>query len=96
MRIALIVFAALGGIMLFLLAEASSNTTLLAGYYPILLAINGLATAALLALVITQIVRLRRDFRAGVFGARLKRRLLLMLALMAVLPGVLVYAVPTG
>lgn len=93
MRIAIIVFAALGGIMLFLLAEASSNTTLLAGYYPILLAINGLATAALLALVITQIVRLRRDFRAGVFGARLKRRLLLMLALMAVLPGVLVYAV---
>jgi len=47
----------------------------------------------LLVLVVTQIVRLRRDFRAGVFGARLKRRLLLMLALMAVLPGVLVYAV---
>ncbi len=93
MRIAIAVFGALGGIMLFLLAEASSNTTLFAGYYPLLLGINGIATAALLALVVTQIVRLRSDFRNGVFGARLKSRLLLMLALMAVLPGVLVYAV---
>jgi nitrogen fixation/metabolism regulation signal transduction histidine kinase len=37
--------------------------------------------------------RLRRDFRAGVFGSRLKSRLLLMLSLMAVLPGALVYGV---
>ena len=93
MRIVIIVFGALAGIMLFLLAEASSNTTLLAGYYPLLLGINGIATAALLGLVLTQLIRLRRDFRQGVFGARLKSRLLLMLALMAVLPGVLVYAV---
>ena len=93
MKIVIVVFAALGGIMLFLLAEASSNTTLLAGYYPLLLAINGIATIALLALVLTQLVRLRRDFRQGVFGAKLKSRLLLMLALMAVLPGVLVYAI---
>ncbi|MBL0075168.1 MAG: HAMP domain-containing protein [Rhodocyclaceae bacterium] len=93
MRIVIIVFAALAGIMLFLLAEASSNTTLLAGYYPLLLGINGIATAALLGLVLTQLIRLRRDFRQGVFGARLKSRLLLMMALMAVLPGVLVYAV---
>ncbi len=93
MKVVIAVFAALAGIMLFLLAEASSNTTLLAGYYPWLLAINGVATVALLVLVLTQLVRLRRDFRQGVFGARLKSRLLLMLALMAVLPGVLVYAI---
>ena len=93
MRIALAVAAALGAILLFLLASASANTALFAQHYPWLLAINGIAAAALLVLVGLQLRRLRRDFRAGVFGSRLKSRLLLMLSLMAVLPGALVYAV---
>jgi nitrogen fixation/metabolism regulation signal transduction histidine kinase len=60
---------------------------------PWLLAINGVAAVALVVLVGLQLRRLRRDFRAGVFGSRLKSRLLLMLSLMAVLPGALVYGV---
>ena len=93
MRVALAVIAALGAILLFLLASASANTALFAEHYPWLLAINGAAAVALLVLVGLQLRRLRRDFRDGVFGSRLKSRLLLMLSLMAVLPGALVYGV---
>ena len=93
MRVALAVVIAFGAILLFLLASASANTALFAENYPWLLAINGCAAAALLVLVGLQLRRLRQDFRGGVFGSRLKSRLLLMLSLMAVLPGALVYAV---
>ena len=93
MRVALAVIAALGAILLFLLASASANTALFAANYTWLLAINGFAAAALLVLVALQLRRLRRDFKGGVFGSRLKSRLLLMLSLMAVLPGALVYGV---
>ena len=93
MRVALAVIAALGAILLFLLASASANTALFAENYPWLLAINGAAALALLVLVGLQLRRLRRDLTGGVFGARLKLRLLLMLSLMAVLPGALVYGV---
>jgi nitrogen fixation/metabolism regulation signal transduction histidine kinase len=93
MRIALAAVVALGAILLFLLASASANTALFAQNYPWLLAINGIAAVALLVLVGLQLRRLRQDFRGGVFGSRLKSRLLLMLSLMAVLPGALVYAV---
>ena len=93
MRVALAVVAALGAILLFLLASASANTALFAANYPWLLAINGAAAVALLVLVALQLRRLRRDFTSGVFGSRLKSRLLLMLSLMAVLPGALVYGV---
>ncbi len=93
MRVALAVIAALGAILLFLLASASANTALFAQNYSWLLAINGVAAVALLVLVGLQLRRLRRDYRGGVFGSRLKSRLLLMLSLMAVLPGALVYAV---
>ncbi|MBL8479514.1 MAG: HAMP domain-containing protein [Sterolibacteriaceae bacterium] len=93
MKVALAVIAALGAILLFLLASASANTALFAEHYPWLLAINGVAAVALVVLVGLQLRRLRRDFRAGVFGSRLKSRLLLMLSLMAVLPGALVYGV---
>jgi nitrogen fixation/metabolism regulation signal transduction histidine kinase len=92
-RVALAVIAALGAILLFLLASASANTALFAANYPWLLAINGAAALALLVLVGVQLQRLRRDYRSGVFGSRLKFRLLLMLSLMAVLPGALVYGV---
>ncbi len=93
MKVALAVIAALGAILLFLLASASANTALFAANYTWLLAINGVAALALLVLVGLQLRRLRRDFKGGVFGSRLKSRLLLMLSLMAVLPGALVYGV---
>jgi nitrogen fixation/metabolism regulation signal transduction histidine kinase len=92
-RIAFAVFAALGAVLLLLLAQAAANTARFAAYYPWLLGVNVLAATTLLVLIAAQLRRLWRDFRGGVFGSRLKARLLLMLALMAVFPGALVYAV---
>jgi len=93
MRILLAIFAALGGALVFLLATASADSSFLAEHTLTLLAMNAVAALVLLVLVVAQLRRLLREYRRGVFGARLKVRLLAMLALMAVLPGVLVYAV---
>ncbi len=79
--------------LLFLLTSASSNTALFAHHFPLLLSLNALLIAALLVAVAIQLHALRREYRQGVFGTRLKSRLLLMLAGMAVMPGVLVYGV---
>ena len=93
MKIALVVIAAFGAMLLFLLATASANTAWFARNYPLLIGFNGVAALALFGLVSLQLRALWRDYRRGVFGSKLKSRLLAMLALMAVLPGVLVYAV---
>ena len=92
-RVVVIVAAALAGISLFLLASASANTDLFAGTYPFLLALNGVVAVALAALVGVQLRDLWREYRTRQFGSRLKYRLLLMFALMAIGPGVLLYAV---
>jgi nitrogen fixation/metabolism regulation signal transduction histidine kinase len=84
------VVAAVG---LFLLASASADTALLAQHYPSLLALNATLAALLAALVGTQLVLLARRHRARVFGARLTLRLLLRFAALAVVPGLIVYAV---
>lgn len=91
--IAALVVTVVGAILLLLLTSASANTALFAHNYPLLMGLNAVVVIALLLLVIVQLLALRREHRNGVFGARLKSRLLAILALMAVLPGVLVYAV---
>ncbi len=93
MTYALIVSAALGGILLFLLAVASANTSLFAQHYPLLLILNGVIAVALVALVSYQLWRLRRALREKVFGSRLTLRLLLLFVVMAIVPGALVYTV---
>src|SRR5207249_12153122 len=47
----------------------------------------------LMLLVGYQLYRLRKNLKRGVFGSRLAVRLVLLFALVAVLPGALVYAV---
>ena len=83
----------LSAILLFLLTTASSNTALFSHDYPLLIGLNVLLIVTLLVAVLIQLARLRREYKQGVFGVRLKSRLLLMLALLAVLPGALVYGV---
>jgi len=93
MRLLILLGAALAGVLLFLLATASGNTTVFAEHYPLLLGLNA-ALAALLALLVAwQIRMLWRRYRARAFGSRLTVRLLLLFALMAVVPGALVYTV---
>jgi len=93
MRLLILIGAALGGVLLFLLATASGNTTLFAQHYPLLLGLNAALAALLAALVAWQLRGLWRKYRARAFGSRLTVRLLFMLALMALAPGALVYTV---
>ncbi|HVO89799.1 MAG TPA: ATP-binding protein [Casimicrobiaceae bacterium] len=93
LRWLLLVFACLSVIALFLLATASANTDLFAGHYDALVVINGVLVALLMAIVGWQVWQLWRKWKRGVFGSRLALRLMLLFALVAVLPGALVYAV---
>jgi nitrogen fixation/metabolism regulation signal transduction histidine kinase len=89
----LVGLAAAAAVLLFLLASASANTALLSSHFPLLIAGNGAAVVVLFGIVLYQLRDLWRDYRTRVFGARLKYRLFVMFALMALLPGLLIYAV---
>ena len=94
MKALLIVGAALAGVLLFLLATASSaDSTLFARHYPLLLGLNAALAVALAALLGVQLAGLLRRYRSGVFGSRLSLRFLVLFAMMALVPGALVYTV---
>lgn len=93
LRWLLLASASLSAIAVFLLATATSNTGLFATGYDTLLIVNGVLIGLLMLVVGWQLWQLRRNRRAGVFGSRLAVRLVLLFALVAVLPGALVYAV---
>ena len=93
MRLLIILGAALAGVLLFLLATASGNTTLFAQHYPLLLGLNAALAGLLAALVAWQMRNVWRKYRERAFGSRLTVRLLLLLSVMAVVPGALVYTV---
>jgi nitrogen fixation/metabolism regulation signal transduction histidine kinase len=93
MTYVLVVSAALGGILLFLLAAATANSPLFAEHYPLLLGLNTVIALALLGLVAYRLAILARQRRAKVFGSLLTFRVLVMFALVGVVPGLLVYTV---
>src|SRR5436190_3114659 len=93
MKLLLIIGSGVAAVGLFLLATASSDTTFFAQQYPLLLALNAAFAAMFAALVIYQIGVMARRYRARVFGTRLTLRLFLRFAALAVLPGLIVYAV---
>ena len=93
MKWLVIIGGAVAAVGLFLLATASGDTAIFARHYPLLLGLNAALAALLAALVAIQLVMLTRRLRARVFGARLTLRLLLRFAALAVLPGLIVYAV---
>jgi nitrogen fixation/metabolism regulation signal transduction histidine kinase len=92
-RLLLIVGGAVAAAGLFLLATATVETGLLARHYALLLGINAALAALLAALVVYQLLALVRRYRARVFGARLTLRLLARFAALALVPGLIVYAV---
>jgi nitrogen fixation/metabolism regulation signal transduction histidine kinase len=89
----LILGSGVAAVGLFLLATASSDTTFFAQQYPLLLALNAAFAAMFAALVVYQLGVMARRYRARVFGTRLTLRLFLRFAALAVLPGLIVYAV---
>jgi PAS domain S-box-containing protein len=92
-RYLLILCVGFSAVALFLLATASANTALFARHYSQLLMLNGGVAVVLAALVVYQLFTLRRKLKAGVFGSKLTLRLVLLFALMAILPGALIYGV---
>ena len=79
--------------LVYLLSSASANTDLFAHNFPWLLGATGTLVAVMILLVGYQVVQLRHKMHAGVFGAKLTFRLMLVFGLMALLPGTVVYAV---
>jgi len=92
-NIVVAITAILAAISIYLLASASANTGLFSESYLLLLAFNGIVAVTLAATVVSQLIRLWREYRAQRFGSRLKYRMVMMFALMALLPGLAVYAV---
>ena len=86
--------ATLGAILWFLLLmSTAADTAIFTRHYPLLIGLNIILALAMLSLVSWQLRSLWRDYRAQVFGARLKLRLMMMFGIVAVLPGTLVYGV---
>jgi PAS domain S-box-containing protein len=83
----------LGAIVLFLISRASANTPWFSADLPTLLGAGVVMVLLLILLVGYQLLMLRRRLKAGIFGAKLTLRLLLLFSLVAVVPGVVVYGV---
>ncbi len=87
------VMAALGLVLLFMLAQATGNRELYERYYPILFVLN-VAVAAVLALVILwAVLRMGVRLRQRKFGSRLLVKLAAIFALVGLLPGLMIYIV---
>ncbi len=93
LRYALIVGGALSGILLFLLAKESENSSRFYIQYEWLLGANVVVAFALLILVLTLVWRLFRRYHVREFGSRLMTRLVLLFALVGILPGTVIYLV---
>lgn len=85
--------AALGLILLYLLSSASANTAVSGVYYKVLLYLN-IALATLMVVLITfQIQNLYKNIKNHVVGSRLNLRMVSAFAMMAIVPGLIVYLV---
>ena len=93
MRYVLLVSVALGLALLYLLSLASANTAISGDYYKILLYLNIGLAGALIVLIGFQLWALYKKIKSGVMGSRLTLRLLGTFALMAIIPGLIVYLV---
>ena len=91
MRYIVLITAILGSGLLYLLAQAGSSVS--GADYTLLLGLNIAFATALLLIIAFQLSRLFKQIRARVIGSRLTLRLLGAFALMAITPGVIVYAV---
>ena len=93
MKYLIIISGVIGAFLVYLLSSASANTDLFSRNYYSLLILAGLLAFSLGALVIYQLWQLKEKIKAQVFGAKLTLRLALFFTLIAILPGLLVYAV---
>lgn len=83
--------AALLAAALMLARDAASDTNRLGRFYPWILGASALALIVLIAIIAQRLVRLSRELSRQAPGARLTRRMLLMLIALAVPPVLVVY-----
>ena len=82
-----------GAALVYLMSIASSNNALFANNYQLLLYLGVGLAMGLASLIGYQLLLLRRKLRERVFGSKLTLRLMLVFALMALIPGALMYAI---
>ena len=82
-----------GAALVYLMSEASSNTALFAQNFSLIIGLGGGLALGLMALIGYQLYVLRRKLRERVFGSKLTLRLMAVFALMALIPGGMVYAI---
>lgn len=85
--------ASIGLVMMFLLAQASNNNDTYERYYQHLLIANLVVAGILLGVLLWLVWRLWLRLRRGKFGSRLLLKFALVFALVATLPGALLYTV---
>ncbi|PPC84437.1 MAG: PAS domain-containing sensor histidine kinase [Methylotenera sp.] len=85
--------ALLGGLLLYLLSNASANTAASGEHYTLLVVLNIALAVLLLILIGVQLFSLYRNIRQRVMGSRFTLRLMGSFALMAIIPGLIVYLV---
>lgn len=93
LRYVVIACVGLGAVLLYLLSRASSNTASFGQHYTLLIVLNSLLAVVLAGLIVYQVWVVSKRIRERVFGARLTLRLIILFALMAVVPGTLIYGV---
>lgn len=85
--------AILSAVLLYLLSNASTNTAASGEHYTILVTLNIVLAILLVSVILVQLWGLYRKIRERVVGSRFTLRLLASFALMALLPGLIVYLV---
>lgn len=93
MRYVLILSIFLAAVLLYLLSLASANTAISGDYYLVLLYINAGLALLLLGVIAYQLRHLYLTTKARQVGSKLNFRLLVTFALMALIPGMIVYLV---
>ncbi len=93
MKYIVLTSAVLGALLLYLLSNASANTAASGEHYTLLVALNIGLAVLLIALITFQLFSLYRNIRERVMGSRFTLRLLGSFALMAFIPGLIVYVV---
>ena len=93
MRYIVFFSTALGLILLYLLSLASANTAISGNYYKILLYLNIALATVLVVLITLQFKSLYKNIKNHVVGSRLNLRMVSAFAMMAIIPGLIVYLV---
>lgn len=93
MKYVIFLSTAAGAALLYLLSSNSANTELFSNNYYNALFLTSLLVVGLSLLVLYQLWQLRTKLKNKVFGAKLTMRLALFFIGIAVLPGILLYAV---